>query len=71
MQYSPWYLIQAQNKLKLHSVSMVYCQNKDVATAGKDLVAEMFLSTKIQMVKKIIDTVFHSKGIFRDLYANL
>lgn len=71
MQYSPWYLIQAKNKLKLHSVSMVYSQNKDVAIAVKNLFPEMFLSIKIQMVKKIIDTVFHSEGIFTDLYANL
>lgn len=50
---------------------MVYCQNKDVAIAVKNFFAEMFLSIKIQMVKKIIDTVFHSEGIFTDLYANL
>lgn len=32
---------------------MVYYQNKDVATVAKDLLAEMFLSTKIQMLKKL------------------
>lgn len=50
---------------------MVYCQNKDVARAVKNLLAGIFLSIKIQMVKKIIDTAFHSEGIFTDLYANL
>lgn len=43
------YLTQA----KIHSVGMVYCWNKDVATAAKDFLAEKFLSIKTQIVKKL------------------
>lgn len=53
MQYSPQYLIQAKTKLKVYFDSMVYCQNRDVTTAVKDMLAETFLSIKIQMVKRL------------------
>lgn len=60
MQYSPQYLIQAKNKLKVYSDSMVYCQNRYVATA----VSRNVSVNQNSNGKKIMDTVFIQKVSF-------